>query len=605
MHVQDDVLFARRVGPDRPARLDGHLVLGFGGGPNRALAGPEQVVVGLDVVVVERTVVAGEANRRLEELVGTVGEVHHDAVGPPLVVGRDVADVATDGRHAVGDTVALGVPPEVLDGRRVDVRPDAGGPALREGDDERADAGEHIEGPLARLDLFDDAVALGGQSWREVHLGQVQFERTAVLAVDDLGGVAGQHLPVADALLAFDLRGAVEDALDGEVRGHQRVGDGPGTRRVVLVDDDQVPDAFVTRLEPQDVRGHRLALADGRVELHDGELVGNAGRVGDGDVEPAVLDRDVVPVVDEVRLGESLPGHLAVLARDTNAGNAHTTPPPPPAVSLTLRAIYLRGSPTADMLTFVGLGLYDERSVTLAGRDAIRDADRVFAEFYTSRLVGTDLETLEAFHDTTIEVRDRAGVEQDPEPVLAAAEDSEVVFLTAGDTMVSTTHTDLRLRAAERDIETHVVHGTTAQTAAGSLTGLQNYRFGKATTLPFEDAHGGDGVPDSVVTTIADNRARDLHTLVYLDIKVDDPHWDDGDETYMTADHAAGLLANEFPETLGVVVVQAGSPDPTVAADTLAALAERSFGDPLHMLVIPGSLHPIEDDALTALAGKP
>ncbi|MFC6864464.1 diphthine synthase [Halomicroarcula sp. GCM10025817] len=257
------------------------------------------------------------------------------------------------------------------------------------------------------------------------------------------------------------------------------------------------------------------------------------------------------------------------------------------------------------MLTFVGLGLYDERSVTLAGRDAIRDADRVFAEFYTSRLVGTDLETLESFHDTTIEIRDRAGVEQDPEPILSAAEDSDVVFLTAGDTMVSTTHTDLRLRAAERDIETRVVHGTTAQTAAGSLTGLQNYRFGKATTLPFEDAHGGDGVPDSVVTTIEDNRERDLHTLVYLDIKVDDPHWDDGDETYMTADHAAGLLATEFPETLAVVVAQAGSPDPTVAADTLESLAEQSFGDPLHMLVIPGSLHPIEDDALTALAGKP
>jgi diphthine synthase len=257
------------------------------------------------------------------------------------------------------------------------------------------------------------------------------------------------------------------------------------------------------------------------------------------------------------------------------------------------------------MLTFVGLGLYDERSVTVAGRDAIDAADRVFAEFYTSRLVGTDLDSLEAFHDTTIEVRDRAGVERDPEPVLEAAETQDVVFLTAGDTMVSTTHTDLRLRAIERGIETHVVHGTTAQTAAGSLTGLQNYRFGKATTLPFEDAHGGDGVPDSVVSTIADNRSRDLHTLVYLDIKVDDPHWDESDDTYMTADHAAGLLAEEFPDTLGVVLARAGSPDPTVAADTLSALSDRSFGPPLHLLVIPGDLHMVEEEALTELAGLP
>jgi len=257
------------------------------------------------------------------------------------------------------------------------------------------------------------------------------------------------------------------------------------------------------------------------------------------------------------------------------------------------------------MLTFVGLGLYDERSVTLAGRDAINDADRVFGEFYTSRLVGTDRASLEGFHDTEIEVRDRAGVEQDPTPVLDAAEDADVVFLTAGDTMVSTTHTDLRLRAHDRGIETRIVEGTTAQTAAASLTGLQNYRFGKATTLPFEDAHGGDGVPDSVVATIEDNLARDLHTLVYLDIKVDDPHWDDSDDTYMTGDRAASLLAEAFPDTLGVVVARAGSPAPDIVADTLAELATEDFGDPLHLLVVPGDLHPMEADALSAIAGAP
>ncbi|OYR82505.1 diphthine synthase, partial [Halorubrum ezzemoulense] len=158
------------------------------------------------------------------------------------------------------------------------------------------------------------------------------------------------------------------------------------------------------------------------------------------------------------------------------------------------------------MLTFIGLGLYDERSVTVEGREALREADRVFAEFYTSRLVGADVADLEASHDVDIEVRDRAGVERDPEPILEAAASGDAAFLTAGDTMISTTHTDLRLRAEERGIETRVVHGVTAQSAASSLTGLQNYRFGKATTLPFPYAHGGDDVPASVVETIEANR---------------------------------------------------------------------------------------------------
>jgi len=193
------------------------------------------------------------------------------------------------------------------------------------------------------------------------------------------------------------------------------------------------------------------------------------------------------------------------------------------------------------MLTFVGLGLYDERSITVEGREALQTADRIFAEFYTSKLVGTDLQRLEYYHDASFEILDRAGVEQDPEPVLDAAESDDIAFVTAGDTMISTTHVDLRLRAHDRGIRTRIVHGTTAQSAASSLTGLQNYRFGKATTLPFPDAHGGGDVPGSVVDTIRDNRDRNLHTLVYLDIKIDDPHWD-GEEEFMRADQAASLL---------------------------------------------------------------
>jgi diphthine synthase len=250
------------------------------------------------------------------------------------------------------------------------------------------------------------------------------------------------------------------------------------------------------------------------------------------------------------------------------------------------------------MLTFVGLGLYDERSITVRGAEAVAAADRCFAECYTSRLAGTTVERLEETHDAAIEVCDRAGVEEDPESILHAAEAGPTAFLVVGDPMIATTHVDLRLRAADRGIETRVVHGTTAQTAASSLTGLQNYRFGTATTLPFERSHGGDGVPASVLTTVADNRDRGLHTAVYLDI--------DGErEASMRADHAADLLAAAGVEGLGVVVGQAGSDRPTVAADALDALAGRSFGPPLHLLVLPGDLHPLEADALRELAGAP
>ena len=258
------------------------------------------------------------------------------------------------------------------------------------------------------------------------------------------------------------------------------------------------------------------------------------------------------------------------------------------------------------MLTFVGLGLFDERSITVEGREVIADADRVFAEFYTSKLAGATVDDLESYHGVEIEVRDRPGVEETPETILETAESGDAVFLTAGDTMISTTHVDLRLRAADRGIDTRIIHGTTADAAAASLTGLQNYRFGKATTLPFPYAHAGDDVPGSILDTITDNRDRGLHTLVYLDIKIGiGPTGPDPDhEAYMTADHAAGRLA-EALDAVGVVVARAGAPDPLVAADRLDALADRSFGDPLHLLVVPGDLHVVERDALVELAGAP
>jgi diphthine synthase len=250
------------------------------------------------------------------------------------------------------------------------------------------------------------------------------------------------------------------------------------------------------------------------------------------------------------------------------------------------------------MLTFVGLGLWDEDSITVDGQRALRAADEVFAEFYTSRLMGTDPESLATHHGVDIDVRDRAGTEQEPEPILDAAESGDAVFLTAGDTMISTTHVDLRLRAHDRGIETRVIHGTTASAAAASLTGLQNYRFGKATTLPFPYAHGGDGVPNSVCDTLDANRERGLHTLVYLDIKQERGE-------YMTGDVAADLLADGYEDVLGVVVCRAGSPEPRVEAGLLSDLATREFGDPLHLLIVPGELHYIESDALRELAGAP
>jgi diphthine synthase len=253
------------------------------------------------------------------------------------------------------------------------------------------------------------------------------------------------------------------------------------------------------------------------------------------------------------------------------------------------------------MLTFIGLGLYDEKDVSVKGLEAIRDADVVYAEFYTSRLMGSTIEKMEQLYGKPVVVLSREDVEQRPkENVLKDAVDKKVVFLTGGDAMVATTHVDLRLRAKKMGIETCIVHGASIQSAVCGATGLQNYRFGKAATIAFP--YKGI-ISETPYDTIKINKANNLHTLLFLDI--------DREKGYMTINEGIRLLLEVetrrkegvAADALCVGIARAGSPCPCVKAGKIGALLNFDFGGPLHIMVIPAELHFLEEEALQALAG--
>jgi diphthine synthase len=253
-------------------------------------------------------------------------------------------------------------------------------------------------------------------------------------------------------------------------------------------------------------------------------------------------------------------------------------------------------------LIFVGLGLHDEKGITLRGLEEARAAEVVFAEFYTSALLGTNLERLASLLGKEIRQLTREQVEAG-EDVLRAAATRRVAFLVAGDPMVATTHVDLRLRAAARGIPTRVIHGVSILVAAAGILGLQAYKFGRTTTVPFS-APGFR--PTSPLDPILENRRAGLHTLVLLDLRED--------RTFLDAKEAlASLLAmaqakgtEAFgPHTLVCVLSQVGSPNPRVICGTVAEVQTRDLGPPLHCLVVPGTLHFKEKEALIAFAGAP
>ncbi len=100
--------------------------------------------------------------------------------------------------------------------------------------------------------------------------------------------------------------------------------------------------------------------------------------------------------------------------------------------------------------------------------------------------------------------------------------------------------------------------------------------------------------------TVRDNRARGLHTLLYLDIG-------------MRIAYALELLESVERErgeevlkrSLMVGIARAGSDSPVVKADYMAELKRYDFGDPPHVLIVTGELHFMERDALRKIAKAP
>ncbi len=248
------------------------------------------------------------------------------------------------------------------------------------------------------------------------------------------------------------------------------------------------------------------------------------------------------------------------------------------------------------MLTFVGLGLFDLDDISLKGMHAIRDADYVYLESYTSRLMGTDPVRMEERYGKPVHILKRDDVEQRPEHILENARNGRVVFLTGGDPMVSTTHADIRIRAAEKGIDTSIIHGSSISSAVSGLSGLQNYRFGKSCSIPYP---AKNWFPKTPFETIRNNLSADLHTIVYLDIQ---------ENRYMQINEAV-MIIEEIAREEGVTVplyvgiARAGSENPVVAAGPADTIKKFDFGPPLHILAIPAGLHPIEEEYLKLFAG--
>ena len=245
-------------------------------------------------------------------------------------------------------------------------------------------------------------------------------------------------------------------------------------------------------------------------------------------------------------------------------------------------------------LYFIGIGLNDDKDISVKGLELIKKADVIYLESYTSKL-NCNISSLEELYGKKVILADRKLVEMDAEKtILENAKKNEVAFLIVGDVFSATTHMDLYLRAKKLGIKTAIAHNASVITAVG-VTGLQLYKFGKIASIPFENDN--IEVPYDVLKS---NQEKNLHTLFLLDLKPE------LNKVLSVNDAIRYLLKVEMKRgervltnnTLCVGCSKLGSLDQIIKAGKANSLLKEKFGEGMQCLIVPSKLHFMEEEAL-------
>jgi diphthine synthase len=162
------------------------------------------------------------------------------------------------------------------------------------------------------------------------------------------------------------------------------------------------------------------------------------------------------------------------------------------------------------MLYLIGLGLNDEKDLSLNAIETLKKCDKVCMEMYTNVWHGS-MKKLEKLIGKKIIVLERGAVENNS---ILDEKSKKIALLIPGDPLSATTHVELVMEARRRGVRISIVHSASIYTAIAE-TGLQLYKFGRSTTLVTPRKNFN---PSSPYEVIAENKKRGLHTLVLLDV---------------------------------------------------------------------------------------
>ncbi len=248
------------------------------------------------------------------------------------------------------------------------------------------------------------------------------------------------------------------------------------------------------------------------------------------------------------------------------------------------------------MLALVGLGLWDENDISLKGLEAVKKAGIVYVELYTNIWHGS-VENLEKLACKKIIVLGRKDVEDGFAKIVDEAKNKRVCLLVPGDPLAATTHADLVAQAKKAGIETRIIHASSIFTAVAE-SGLQLYKFGKTATIPLPEKTGGVS-PESVYDAIKGNLSLGLHTLLLLDIDIENSR-------NLSVKEALSILEHIdrdkiFKDKKIVVMSRLGSGNQKIVCSEITKPVGTDYELPA-IIIVPGRLHFAEEEILKNLS---
>lgn len=252
------------------------------------------------------------------------------------------------------------------------------------------------------------------------------------------------------------------------------------------------------------------------------------------------------------------------------------------------------------MLWFVGTGINGYRGLSLAALDVLKKCDTIYVERFTSALSDDDLSGLRLVVGKEIRPVQRSFVE-DGREILENARKSEIALVTYGDPLIATTHSELRSRAAKSSIKTAALHSASGITSIIGETGLHAYKFGRMVTMMSEPQSA-----ISVYNTIFENLLAGNHTFILTEYSHDEigkPFFLDPASVFkMLLDVERDQKHQIFSDATFVIVAsRIGLTDQRIISGSVGTLANVGFGTGPHSVIVTGSLHFTESEAIAAL----